>query len=126
MNPYIAFSMEQRKKMVKADPSRHSNIGGLAKEIGAMWRELSDAEKAKYGSGTRKVKKAKKVAKTEKVAKVEKTEKKKTSKAKGGRRQANPWLNFLKENFAKMKKENPEMQMTDITKKIGQMYAAQK
>jgi hypothetical protein len=124
MNPYIAFSMEQRKKMVKADPSRHSNIGGLAKEIGAMWRELSDAEKAKYGkSGTRKVKKAKKV---EKVANVEKTEKKKTSKAKGGRRQANPWLNFLKENFAKIKKENPEMQMTDITKKIGQMYAAQK
>jgi ATP adenylyltransferase/5',5'''-P-1,P-4-tetraphosphate phosphorylase II len=123
MNPYIAFSMEQRKKMVKADPSRHSNIGGLAKEIGAMWRELSDAEKAKYGSGTRKVKKVEKVAK---VAKVEKTEKKKTSKAKGGRRQANPWLSFLKENFAKIKKENPSMALPDITKKIGQMYAAQK
>jgi hypothetical protein len=126
MNPYIAFSMEQRKKMVKADPSRHSNIGGLAKEIGAMWRELSDAEKAKYGSGTRKVKKVKKVEKAEKVAKVEKTEKKKTSKAKGGRRQVNPWLNFLKENFAKIKKENPSMALPDITKKIGQMYAAQK
>jgi hypothetical protein len=118
--------MEQRKKMVKADPSRHSNIGGLAKEIGAMWRELSDAEKAKYGkSGTRKVKKAKK-AKVEETEKVEKTEKKKTSKAKGGRRQANPWLNFLKENFAKIKKENPKLGMTDITKKIGQMYSAQK
>jgi hypothetical protein len=125
MNPYIAFSMEQRKKMVKADPSRHSNIGGLAKEIGAMWRELSDAEKAKYGgkSGTRKVKKTKKV---EKVEKTEKKEKKKTSKAKGGMRKSNPWLNFLKENYPKIKKENPELGMTDITKKIGQMYSAQK
>ena len=111
MNPYIAFSMEQRKKMVKADPSRHSNIGGLAKEIGAMWRELSDAEKAKYGSGTRKVKKAKKVAKVQVKAKGTR----KTKKA------LSPYIKFYKDNYAKIKKENPSMALPDIAKKIGKM-----
>jgi len=116
MNPYIAFSMEQRKKMVKADPSRHSNIGGLAKEIGAMWRELSDAEKAKYGSGTRKIKKVKKV---EKVAKVQ-------VKAKGTRKikkALSPYIKFYKDNYAKIKKENPSMALPDIAKKIGKMWS---
>ena len=118
MNPYIAFSIEQRKKMVKADPSRHSNIGGLAKEIGAMWRKLSDAEKAKYGkSGTRKVKKAKK------VEKVEKVDKKKTRKAK---KTLSPYIKFYKDNYAKIKKENPSMALPDIAKKIGQMWSQQK
>jgi hypothetical protein len=113
MNPYIAFSMEQRKKMVKADPSRHSNIGGLAKEIGAMWRELSDAEKAKYGSGTRKVKKVKKVANVQVKAKGTR----KTKKA------LSPYIKFYKDNYAKIKKENPSMALPDIAKKIGKMWA---
>ena len=117
MHPYIAFSIEQRKKMVKADPSRHSNIGSLAKEIGAMWRELSDAEKAKYGSGTRKMKKVKKVEKA-KEAKAE--VKKGTRKAK---KALSPYIKFYKDNYAKIKKENPSMALPDVAKKIGKMWS---
>jgi hypothetical protein len=36
MNPYMVFSQEQRAKIVKADPSRKADIGGVAKEIGAF------------------------------------------------------------------------------------------
>ena len=122
MNPYIAFSIEQRKKMVKADPSRHSNIGGLAKEIGAMWRELSDAEKAKYGkSGTKKVKATK--VKTTKVKAKDEVKTKGTRKAK---KTLSPYIKFYKDNYAKIKKENPSMALPDIAKKIGQMWSQQK
>jgi len=120
MNPYIAFSMEQRKKMVKADPSRHSNIGSLAKEIGAMWRELSDAEKAKYRSGTRKMKKVKKVEKAKEAKGAKAEVKKGTRKAK---KALSPYIKFYKDNYAKIKKENPSMALPDVAKKIGKMWS---
>lgn len=126
MHPYIAFSMEQRKKMVKADPSRKANIGGLAKEIGAMWRQLSDAEKAKYGSRggskTRKVSSKKmKATKEEKPTKPTKaTGTKKTKRA------LSPYMKFFKAQYPKLKKENPSLGVTDIAKKIGQLWSQQK
>jgi uncharacterized protein YajQ (UPF0234 family) len=120
MNPYIAFSMEQRKKMVKADPSRHSNIGGLAKEIGAMWRELSDAEKAKYGSGSHKITKMGKTKKAKVTSKVKAEVKKGTRKAK---KALSPYIKFYKDNYAKIKKENPSMTLPEIAKKIGKMWS---
>lgn len=121
MHPYIAFSMEQRKKMVKADPSRKANIGGLAKEIGALWRGLSDAEKAKYGS--RGVSKKKK----EKKEKDEKDEKPmKSAGTRKTKRALSPYMKFFKAQYPKVKKQNPSLGVTDIAKKIGQLWSQQK
>ena len=36
----MVFSQEQRAKIVKADPSRKADIGGVAKEIGARGRRV--------------------------------------------------------------------------------------
>ena len=114
--------MEQRKKMVKADPSRHSNIGSLAKEIGAMWRGLSDAEKAKYGGKSGMTRKAK----TTKVKKVKAKEEVKTKGTRKAKKALSPYIKFYKDNYAKIKKENPSMALPDIAKKIGQMWSQQK
>jgi hypothetical protein len=63
MNPYIAFSMDERKKIVAENPSLKSDIGKVAKMVGERWRKLSDGEKAKFKgrAGKKSTRKAKKV-----------------------------------------------------------------
>ena len=44
--PYMLFCKDQRPKIVAANPN--FTFGEVGKELGAMWKKLSDAEKAKY------------------------------------------------------------------------------
>merc|ERR1711998_465511 len=44
--PYMVFCKEQRPKIIKADPKL--TFGEVGKALGAAWKKLSDAEKAKY------------------------------------------------------------------------------
>ena len=111
MNPYMVFSQEQRAKIVKADPSRKADIGGVAKEIGALWRNLSEKEKASYKGKTRK---ASKKAKDSTPAK--------TRKAKRG---LSPYMKFFKANYSRVAKANPGG-VTVVAKEIGKLWAKQK
>ena len=115
MNPYMVFAQEQRAKIVKADPSRSANIGGVAKEIGKLWHKLSDAEKASYkGKGTRKTsKKAKKATPA------------KTRKATKGKRTLSPYMKFFKANYSRVSKAHPGG-VTVVAKEIGKLWAKQK
>jgi hypothetical protein len=112
MNPYMVFSQEQRAKIVKADPSRKADIGGVAKEIGAMWRNLSEKEKASYKGKTRKVSK-----------KVMASAPAKTRKA--GKRGLSPYMKFFKANYSRVAKANPGG-VTVVAKEIGKLWAKQK
>ena len=107
----MVFSQEQRAKIVKADPSRKADIGGVAKEIGALWRNLSETEKASYKGKTRK---ASKKAKASTPAK--------TRKAKRG---LSPYMKFFKANYSRVAKANPGG-VTVVAKEIGKLWAKQK
>jgi len=115
MNPYMVFSQEQRAKIVKADPSRKADIGGVAKEIGALWRNLSDKEKAAYKGKTRK---ASKKAKASAPAKTRKARKE-------GKRGLSPYMKFFKANYSRVAKANPGG-VTVVAKEIGKLWAKQK
>jgi hypothetical protein len=115
MNPYMVFSQEQRAKIVKADPSRKADIGGVAKEIGAMWHKLTDAQKAGYKGKTRKA------GKTSKKAKA-KAAPAKTRKAK---RALSPYMKFFKANYSRVAKAHPG-NVTVVAKEIGKLWAKQK
>ena len=106
----MVFSQEQRAKIVKADPSRKADIGGVAKEIGALWRNLSEKEKASYKGKTRKAKKVKASAPA------------KTRKAKRG---LSPYMKFFKANYSRVAKANPGG-VTVVAKEIGKLWAKQK
>jgi len=113
----MVFSQEQRAKIVKADPSRKADIGGVAKEIGAMWRNLSEKEKAAYRGKTRKASKAKKVIASA-PAKTRKTRKE-------GKRGLSPYMKFFKANYSRVAKANPGG-VTVVAKEIGKLWAKQK
>jgi len=108
----MVFSQEQRAKIVKADPSRKADIGGVAKEIGALWRNLSEKEKASYKGKTRKASK--------KATKVQAAPK--TRKAKRG---LSPYMKFFKANYSRVAKANPGG-VTVVAKEIGKLWAKQK
>jgi hypothetical protein len=113
MNPYMVFSQEQRAKIVKADPSRKADIGGVAKEIGALWRNLSEKEKASYKKGTRKAKTSKKVKAPSETRKA------------GKRRLLNPYMVFFKANYSRVAKANPGG-AAQVAKEIGKLWQKQK
>lgn len=108
----MVFSQEQRAKIVKADPSRKADIGGVAKEIGAMWRGLTEAQKAGYKGKTRKTKAPK--------AKVPKATTRKVAK-----RGLSPYMKFFKANYSRVAKAHPGG-VTEVAKEIGKLWAKQK
>jgi hypothetical protein len=122
MNPYMVFSQEQRAKIVKADPSRKADIGGVAKEIGKLWHKLSDAEKAGYKGKTRK---ASKTSKSSKKEKAPATPKATTRKASKGKRALSPYMKFFKANYSRVSKAHPGG-VTVVAKEIGKLWAKQK
>ena len=115
MNPYMVFSQEQRAKIVKADPSRKADIGGVAKEIGAMWQKLTDAQKASYKGKTRKASKKAKA----------KTSVKTPAKTKKAKRALSPYMKFFKANYSRVSKAHPGG-VTVVAKEIGKLWAKQK
>ena len=48
LSPYMKFAQEARPKLLKENPELKSDIPGMGRKIGEMWRALSDAEKARY------------------------------------------------------------------------------
>ena len=48
LSPYMKFAQEARPKILKENPEMKSDIIGVGRRIGEMWRALSEAEKARY------------------------------------------------------------------------------
>ena len=48
LSGYMKFAQEARPRILKENPALRSDIPGMGRKIGEMWRNLSAAEKARY------------------------------------------------------------------------------
>jgi hypothetical protein len=124
MNPFIAFSMDERKKIVAKDPSLESDIGKVGKMVGEAWRKLTDAEKSKYKGragkkSTRKAKKERKEEVEEGGAPAGRKEKRK-----GTRRALSGYMKFVKAERKNVMSANPKMAFGDVGKELGKRWRA--
>ena len=123
MNPYMAFSMEERKRIVAENPSMKSDIGGVAKMVGKAWGALSAEEKAKYAkkgaSMKTKTKKAKKANHVE-----EETGKKGKTRKSGKKRALSGFMKFSMKERASVMKENPGIAFGAVGKELGKRWGA--
>ena len=119
MNPFIAFSMDERKKIVAKDPSLKSDIGKVGKMVGERWRKLSDAEKAKFKgrAGKKSTRKAKKNVEVEEGGKAKKARK-------GTRRALSGYMKFVKAERKNVMSANPKMAFGDVGKELGKRWRA--
>ena len=125
MNPYMAFSMEERKRIVAENPSMKSDIGGVAKMVGKAWGALSAEEKAKYakkGASMKTKKKAKKAKKGEVVE--EATSKKNKTRKSGKKRALSGFMKFSMKERASVLKENPGIEFGAVGKELGKRWGA--
>jgi hypothetical protein len=120
MNPYIAFSMDERKKIVAENPSLKSDIGKVAKMVGERWRKLSDGEKAKFKgrAGKKSTRKAKKVVEEEVEVKKDKKVKRK------GTRKLSGYMKFVQSERKNVIKSNPKMAFGAVGKELGKRWGA--
>ena len=123
MNPYIAFSMDERKKIVAENPSLKSDIGKVAKMVGERWRKLSDGEKAKFKgrAGKKSTRKAKKVVEVDEGE----VEVKKGKKAKRkGTRKLSGYMKFVQSERKNVISSNPNMAFGAVGKELGKRWGA--
>lgn len=120
MNPYIAFSMDERKKIVAENPSLKSDIGKVAKMVGERWRKLSDGEKAKFKgrAGKKSTRKAKKVVEEEVEVKKGKKAKRK------GTRKLSGYMKFVQSERKNVMSANPNMAFGAVGKELGKRWGA--
>jgi hypothetical protein len=115
MNPYMAFSMEERKRIVAGNPSMKADIAGVAKMVGKKWREMGEAEKARYAKKGKTMKVSRR-----KSRKVERKEKKTRKSGLHG------YMKFAKEVRPRILSEKPAMRsdVTLVAKEIGKRWRA--
>jgi structure-specific recognition protein 1 len=118
MNPYMAFSMEERKRIVAENPSMKSDIGGVAKLVGQAWQELSEAKKATYAKNGADMKTKTKTKKAKKSLKKEKTRKS------GKKRALSGFMKFSMKERASVLKENPHIEFGAVGKELGKRWRA--
>lgn len=125
MNPYIAFSMDERKKIVAENPSLKSDIGKVAKMVGERWRKLSDGEKAKFKgrAGKKSTRKAKKVVEVDESEGEVEVKKGKKTKRKGTRKLSG-YMKFVQSERKNVIKSNPNMAFGAVGKELGKRWGA--
>jgi hypothetical protein len=123
MNPYMAFSMEERKRIVAENPSLKSDIGGVAKMVGKAWGALSTEEKAKYAKKGASMKTKTKKAKKAKHVEEETGKKGKTRKS-GKKRALSGFMKFSMKERASVMKENPGIAFGAVGKELGKRWGA--
>lgn len=123
MNPYMAFSMEERKRIVAENPSMKSDIGGVAKLVGKAWGALSAEEKAKYAKKGASMKT--KTKKSKKGADEEESSGKKGKTRKSGKKRAlSGFMKFSMKERASVMKENPGIAFGAVGKELGKRWGA--
>lgn len=115
MNPYMAFAMEERKRIVAENPSMKADIGGVAKQVGKAWKALSENEKSKYAKKGAAMKTKKKAAK---VPKEEKTRKS------GKKRALSGFMKFSMKERASVLNSNPNIEFGAVGKELGKRWRA--
>jgi hypothetical protein len=123
MNPYMAFSMEERKRIVAENPSMKSDIGGVAKMVGKAWGALSAEEKAKYAKKGASMKTKTKKSKKSKHVEEETGKKGKTRKS-GKKRALSGFMKFSMKERASVMKENPGIAFGAVGKELGKRWGA--
>ena len=123
MNPYMAFSMEERKRIVAENPSMKSDIGGVAKMVGKAWGALSAEEKAKYAKKGASMKTKTKKSKKSKHLEEETGKKGKTRKS-GKKRALSGFMKFSMKERASVMKENPGIAFGAVGKELGKRWGA--
>ncbi len=118
MNPYMAFSMEERKRIVAENPSMKADIAGVAKMVGKKWREMGEAEKARYA----KKGKTMKVSRRKSRNSRSKDRKEKKTRKSG----LHGYMKFAKEVRPRILSEKPAMRsdVTLVAKEIGKRWRA--
>ena len=129
MNPFIAFSMDERKKIVAENPSLKSDIGKVGKMVGERWRKFSDAEKAKFKGRPGKARKAKKTRKNQggdEEGEGEGEDKPSGRKAKKTRkaRKLSGYMKFVQSERKNVMGANPKMAFGDVGKELGKRWRA--
>lgn len=128
MNPYIFFSMQERKKVIKEQPELKSEIGSVAKIIGERWSRLSDAEKSKYKKEASKVapKKKSKTAKAVRESEVPKGKDKKSTTAPKTRktRKLSGYMKFYKKNYPAVSRKLKGASMPEVAKEMGRQWSS--
>ena len=119
----MAFSMEERKRIVAENPSMKSDIGGVAKMVGKAWGALSAEEKAKYAKKGASMKTKTKKAKKSKHAEEETGKKGKTRKS-GKKRALSGFMKFSMKERAAVMKENPGIAFGAVGKELGKRWGA--
>lgn len=121
----MAFSMEERKRIVAENPSMKSDIGGVAKMVGKAWGALSAEEKAKYAKKGASMKtKTKKAKKAKKGEVVEETGKKGKTRKSGKKRALSGFMKFSMKERASVLKENPGIAFGAVGKELGKRWGA--
>jgi hypothetical protein len=119
----MAFSMEERKRIVAENPSLKSDIGGVAKMVGKAWGALSTEEKAKYAKKGASMKTKTKKAKKAKHVEEETGKKGKTRKS-GKKRALSGFMKFSMKERASVMKENPGIAFGAVGKELGKRWGA--
>ena len=121
----MAFSMEERKRIVAENPSMKSDIGGVAKMVGKAWGALSAEEKAKYAKKGASMKtKTKKAKKAKKGEVVEETGKKGKTRKSGKKRALSGFMKFSMKERASVLKESPGIAFGAVGKELGKRWGA--
>ena len=121
LNAYMWFCSDKREEL-KGKGFSNTEI---LRELGRLWKELSDKKKKPYVKKAEEDKERyqdemKDYVPTEEEKAEKKGKAKKTSD--GPKRPIGAFMLFRKDKYQKVKEENPEMKMTDISKKIGDMW----
>lgn len=131
LNAYMWFCNDKREEL----KGKGFNNTEILREMGRLWKELSDKKKKTYlkkaeDDKERYQEEMKNYAPTEeeKAALLLNEQKKKGKKSKNvskeSKRPLGAFMLFRKDKYQKVKEENPDMKMGDIMKEIGEMWKA--
>jgi len=133
MTPYVCYFKKKRAEYPKL------NFSDLTKKVAASWRGLDEAGKKTYTDQSeadklrykQEMKKYKPPSESSNDLSEESSEQKPTNKKRKRERDPdqpkaalNAYLFYMKENRQTIKKENPGLKTTDISRKIGELWRA--
>jgi len=145
---YAQFTKE-RYAAVKAAHPEAKGLGNVAKYIGAEWKALSPAEKNVYKNKiVRKTRKAKSPPRSSsaaasagpsydeddllapvgfsRVSPKKNSPKRSGSPTKKAKRKPNKYAEYVRNEGARIRRNNPEMAQIDVVREVGKRWQAQK
>ena len=132
MSAYMFFSNDKRSEIVEADPTL--KFGEIATKISAMWKEISDEDKAPYeekaaADKARYLKEMETYVPPEPTSDDDEPAAKKSPKKKAPKKDPNApkkgkgsYMFFAEAKRSEFKELYPELSFGDLSKKIGEAW----